>query len=192
MSRESSPGDAGRRTPADRGAPAQRSDAERAALEREHAAAARDAEAGGGAPPIDPEVRELGHELRRSVAVIYRRFRSLRAQGDLGESATEVLAALTATGPQSLSELADRDRVALSTISQTVNRLEQLGLVRREPDPRDGRRVSIVPTEAGAEIAAVDRVRRHAWFDRILADLPAEDRAVLDRAARILRDIGEA
>nr|WP_246287244.1 MarR family transcriptional regulator [Schumannella luteola] len=116
----------------------------------------------------------------------------MRAQGDLGESATEVLAALTATGPQSLSELADRDRVALSTISQTVNRLEQLGLVRREPDPRDGRRVSIVPTEAGAEIAAVDRVRRHAWFDRILADLPAEDRAVLDRAARILRDIGEA
>ncbi|TPW71688.1 MarR family winged helix-turn-helix transcriptional regulator [Schumannella sp. 10F1B-5-1] len=135
--------------------------------------------------------RELGQDLRRSIAAIYRRFRSLRAQGELGESATEVLAAITAAGPLTLSELADRDRVALSTISQTVNRLEKLGYVVREPDRVDRRRVRIVPTDAGAAIAASDREKRHAWFDRLIAELDPADRAALERSARILRELAE-
>ncbi|MFJ6653798.1 MarR family winged helix-turn-helix transcriptional regulator [Microbacterium sp. NPDC091313] len=145
-------------------------------------------------PPhaVDDDARALGRDVRRGVAAVYRRFRSLRAHGELGESATEVLAAITVAEPLTLSELADRDRVALSTISQTVNRLEKLGYVVRETDTVDRRRVRIVPTAAGAAIAASDRAKRHAWFDRRIADLDPADRAALERAAQILQELAEA
>lgn len=140
---------------------------------------------------IPEEAREIGREVRRGVAAVYRRFRSLRAHGELGEGATEVLAALTLGEPLTLTELAERDRVALSTISQTVNRLEALGYVVREPDAVDRRRVRIVPTAAGAAIAASDREKRHAWFDRRIAELDPADRAALERAGRIMQELAE-
>lgn len=69
------------------------------------------------------------------------------------------------------SELAELLRVDPGTVSPMIKRLEQLGLVRRRPDPRDGRRATLTLTAAGA---------RH--------DVPASgtvEQAVADALARV-------
>jgi DNA-binding MarR family transcriptional regulator len=52
-------------------------------------------------------------------------------------------------GPLSQTELAHRARVQTQTMSRTIERLEREGLVVREPDPADRRRMIVTRTDAG-------------------------------------------
>ncbi|WP_219416204.1 MarR family winged helix-turn-helix transcriptional regulator [Pseudonocardia nigra] len=49
------------------------------------------------------------------------------------------------TGPASVGELAQLAGLTASSITGVVDRLERAGHVRREPDPRDRRKVIVVP-----------------------------------------------
>jgi DNA-binding MarR family transcriptional regulator len=140
----------------------------------------------------DAASRVLGAEVRRSVAAVYRRFRSERAEGHLGEAATAVLELLVKWGPLGLSDLSGRERVALSTMSQTVNRLVSGGYVVRERDPEDGRRVRFVLTDTGRTLAEDSRARRHRWFDAQLQALTDDEREALAVSARLLTRIASA
>ena len=53
-------------------------------------------------------------------------------------------------GEQSVSELADRMGLDRSTLSPLVKRLESAGLVQRERDPEDERRVVVSTTRRGS------------------------------------------
>lgn len=85
-------------------------------------------------------LRDLDEKLSRAVARIYRRFRTERANGELGDAAMSALSHLHRFGPTSLSGLSENDRVTPASMSQTVNRLVSLDLAERTPDPADGRR----------------------------------------------------
>ena len=50
-----------------------------------------------------------------------------------------------------MSELAEESSGSLSRLSNVIKRLEQRGLVRREPDPGDGRYTNAILTEPGWE-----------------------------------------
>lgn len=74
------------------------------------------------------------------------------ALGGVGLSLAKhgVLATLAQEGaPMALSELAARQNCVRSNITQLVDRLEDDGLVRREPDPADRRGVRAVLTPEG-------------------------------------------
>ena len=86
-----------------------------------------------------------------------------------------------------MSRLAVRANAELSRLSHLMTRLEKRGLVRREPDPEDGRFTNAILTAAGhqhlVEVAPghVEKVRK------LVFDVLDEDtqRAVRDAAAAI-------
>src|SRR5437588_12669789 len=83
---------------------------------------------------------DLGGQVRSAVGRLYRRFRSERPEGGLGDAALEVLSRLHKHGPQTLTELSDHDRVSPASMSQTVNRLTSAGYAVRTSDPHDRRK----------------------------------------------------
>ncbi|GAA1050878.1 hypothetical protein GCM10009569_29970 [Arthrobacter russicus] len=127
--------------------------------------------------------------VRSAVAGLYRRFRAERGGGDLGDAAAEVLSVLCKSGPQTLKDLSELQRVTPASMSQVVNRLTSAGYAERGGDPRDGRKVIFTATAQGEELFLADRARRHAWFDANLVGLSAADRAALARAAEIMERI---
>lgn len=92
-------------------------------------------------------------------------------------------------------DLAARLGLAAPTTSELIDRLEQLGHARRRPDPHDGRRVKIEPTESAinAIVAAVapavrdtDRVAESftpTEQETIVRYLAATSAALRERAA---------
>ena len=104
-----------------------------------------------------------------------------------------LLAQLDQAVGRTLTDLAVAMGVALPTMSLSVDRMEGLGLVKRERDPGDGRRVALRLTEAGGRLARsrslLDPVRVRA----LLASLSPTERTagieavvVLARAAQRL------
>ena len=80
----------------------------------------------------------------------------LQRDSNLGMVEYQVLAMLS-TSPQRtmrMSSLAEVTNASLSRLSHLVKRLEQRGLVRREPDPTDGRFTNAILTEKGFETLA--------------------------------------
>ncbi|HEY3954766.1 MAG TPA: MarR family transcriptional regulator [Streptosporangiaceae bacterium] len=143
--------------------------------------------AGAGA-----EEGDLGGQLRSAVGRLYRRFRSERPEGSLGDAALAVLTRLHKHGPQTLTKLSEHDRVSPASMSQTVNRLTSAGYAVRTRDPGDGRKVLFSATAAGDELASATRAQRNAWLDEQLRALSAEDRAVIARAAALLSSIADS
>jgi DNA-binding MarR family transcriptional regulator len=141
--------------------------------------------------PAEAEEATLGGQLRSAVGRLYRRFRSERPEGSLGDAALAVLTRLQKHGPQTLTELSAYDRVSPASMSQTVNRLTSAGYAIRTRDPGDGRKVIFSATEEGSELASAARAQRNAWLDEQLRALSAEDRAVIARAADLLSRIAD-
>ena len=135
---------------------------------------------------------DLGSQLRSAVGRLYRRFRSERTEGSLGDAALAVLTRLHKHGPQTLTELSEHDRVSPASMSQTVNRLTSAGYAVRTRDPGDRRKVLFSATAEGDELASTARAQRNAWLDQRLQALSGEDRAVIARATALLSSIADS
>ena len=144
------------------------------------------------AQSAEVEGADLGGQVRSAIGRLYRRFRSERPEGSLGDTALEVLTRLHKHGPQTLTELSEHDRVSPASMSQTVNRLTSAGYAVRARDPDDGRKVLFSATAEGDELASAARAQRNAWLDQRLQALSAEDRAVIARATAILSRIADS
>lgn len=104
-----------------------------------------------------------------------------------------LLAQLDQAVGRTMTDLAVAMGVALPTMSLSVDRMEGLGLVKRERDPGDGRRVALRLTEAGGRLARTRSLLDPVRVRALLASLsPAERTAgieavvVLARAAQRL------
>ena len=144
-----------------------------------------------GAEATDVEGADLGGQVRFAVGRLYRRFRSERPEGGLGDAALEVLTFLHKHGPQTLTELSEQARVSPASMSQTVNRLTSAGYAVRTSDPDDRRKVLFSTTAEGDELASAARAQRNAWLDQRLQALSADDRAAIARAAALLHAIAD-
>jgi len=63
---------------------------------------------------------------------------------------------------RSFSELAASEGIATNILSDRLARLENSGIVRRIPDPEDGRRRLVMPTARGMELIPI-LLDLHAW-----------------------------
>jgi DNA-binding MarR family transcriptional regulator len=90
-----------------------------------------------------------------------------------------------------LSSLADVTNASLSRLSRVVDRLEERGLVRREPDRSDGRFTNAILTEEGFRLLAAAAPGHVAHVRSLVVDvLSAEQLRRLGRdAERILSRI---
>jgi DNA-binding MarR family transcriptional regulator len=57
-------------------------------------------------------------------------------------------------GPHTVRGLAARLDVSKPAVTRSLDRLEELGMARRGPDPRDRRSVLVLPTRRGNELLA--------------------------------------
>jgi len=130
---------------------------------------------------------DLGAVLERLVALI----RSLNTDNPMSRSASGTLATLERSGPSRLTALAARESVTQPAMTQLVSRLEDAGLVRREPDPSDGRVVRVVITDEGRALMARRRDERAGRLATLLAQLTPEQQQVLAGALPALNALAE-
>ena len=135
--------------------------------------------------------------LERAVPMLVRWFTrsdvraAMLADTDPALSATDawLLGRITDTGPVRLSELADWQEVDRSTMTTQVRRLEQIGLVSRAPDPRDGRASLVRATRTGAARHRRTKQTARAVYENLLADWSEGD---LQAAAQVAGRLVEA
>jgi DNA-binding MarR family transcriptional regulator len=139
-----------------------------------------------------PEDRENTELARRLLALAPRYMQwaamSLRAHRLDGDPSFRQLAVLfmVRDGVTSPAGIAQRLGISRAVVTGLLDRLEERGLVRREPDPADRRRLRIVLTTAGLD--ASERLGR-----AVVADLATElglssprERAALAAALALL------
>lgn len=133
---------------------------------------------------------ERAARLRLAITRVARRLRQ-EANADLSPSLTSALSSIERHGPVTPSDLANCERVQRPTITRVLARLEELELIERTADPADGRSTLVTITPVGRALLGDLRTRRDAFLADRLSRLPAEDRAVLDRASEVLESLLE-
>src|SRR5579859_298271 len=86
---------------------------------------------------------ELAQELRQLHGLGASFFRAAAARIGMTVTDMQVVDILVSTGPATAGQLADLTGLTTGAITGMLNRLEEAGLVRRERDPQDGRRVIV-------------------------------------------------
>ncbi|WP_326956677.1 MarR family winged helix-turn-helix transcriptional regulator [Amycolatopsis sp. NBC_01286] len=97
-----------------------------------------------------------------------------------------VLSALDDSPVRTQAALAQAIGADKTRIIGTLDELQDAGLISREPDPADRRVRLLAITEAGRERRRAAQGRIQAKEERLLARLPAADRAAFLRAAQAL------
>ena len=95
-------------------------------------------------------LEELARELRQFTGLGASFFRAAAARIGMTVTDMQVMDLLETSGPTTAGQLADLTGLTTGAITGMLNRLEETGLVHRERDPDDGRRV-IVRLEKGKD-----------------------------------------
>lgn len=88
-------------------------------------------------------VGELVQEMRQHQGLSASFVRAAAARIGVTVTDMQVIESLTSTGPMTAGQLADLTGLTTGAITGMINRLEQAGLVRRERDPEDARKVIV-------------------------------------------------
>jgi len=115
---------------------------------------------------------ELAFALRRRRGELPT---ALKQAGRLGDRHISALISLAVAGPATVSELAERMDMSIAHASLVVSELAGAGLVERDHDERDRRRI-IVSLSAAARPAVAEMRNRHAApLGRFLAELDDDE-----------------
>ncbi|MDA8344599.1 MAG: MarR family winged helix-turn-helix transcriptional regulator [Thermaerobacter sp.] len=112
--------------------------------------------------------------------------------GPATETQCRILAELLPARGMSISALALRVGSDRPWVSQVVERMRLAGLVEREPDQDDRRRVRVRLTAAGRRSAAQLRIALQEQVQRLLARIPSARRQAVLEALGSLADALEA
>jgi DNA-binding MarR family transcriptional regulator len=117
----------------------------------------------------------------------------LQRDSNLGMVEYQVLAMLSQSPEQTMrmSSLAEITNASLSRLSHLVKRLEKRGLVRREPDPADGRFTRAILTDQGFQTLAAAAPGHVAHVRSLVIDVlsPEQLRRLGQTADRIISRI---
>jgi DNA-binding MarR family transcriptional regulator len=147
-----------------------------------------------GSPPDPPAApggaERIAADLRAALGPLVRRLRQFRPGDELTLSQTSALVRLDREGPASSSELAAAEGIRPQSMCTIVGVLQERGLVAREQDPADGRRVVLSLTAAGREGllgARAERARR--LTEAITEELTGDEQRQLAAAIPLLERI---
>ena len=99
-------------------------------------------------------IQDCMQSLRRIVKALETYSQGVEKRFDLTGPQLWALWELGRSGPLALKDLAERMKLDSSTLVGVVDRLVAKGLIVRNPDATDRRRISLVPTSKGEEILA--------------------------------------
>lgn len=109
-------------------------------------------------------------------------FRTHFGRLDLTFPQALVLTVLGQEGPVPISTLAEQTGSANSTVSGVVDRLEKLGLARRERSQTDRRVIYVSATEKYHELRKTAETNVGDYFDSLLGNLSREDQELIAAA----------
>ncbi|MFD1722303.1 MarR family winged helix-turn-helix transcriptional regulator [Amnibacterium endophyticum] len=135
----------------------------------------------------DDQALVLEQQLRRFAR--QQRSRRPRLEG-VGDRAAQVLGGVARAGEDaSPGAIADALQMAGPNVAAVLRELEEAGLVRRDRDPVDGRRVRLELTPDGEAVVVAHRAARAAWLRVALEQAlsPAEQQLLLDAGALLDR-----
>jgi DNA-binding MarR family transcriptional regulator len=112
----------------------------------------------------------VAEALINGVTILKRRMRLVQSDGEVTIPERSALGKLS-RGPATSAELARQEQISPQSMGATFASLESRGLVRREADPRDGRRIVLSVTAAGSDVLAS---RHNAQAERIAQALAAD------------------
>jgi DNA-binding MarR family transcriptional regulator len=129
--------------------------------------------------------------IRRGTMAFTTRIRAERIGAlSLGQSA--VLGQIYRHGPMTPSELADRLRTKPQSLTRTFAALEEQALLRRMPDPGDGRQSLLSITPAGRHALREELRPRDAWIAAMIErELTPAERDLLVIASGLLERLAE-
>jgi DNA-binding MarR family transcriptional regulator len=94
-------------------------------------------------------------------------------------------------GACDITALVDTLQVSKAAAGQLVERMEQQGLVERQPDPQDHRARRVSMTEKGKALVEASIAARQAWMADLLAGIPGQERPEIARVLRLLTAAAE-
>ena len=131
---------------------------------------------------LAPDTTELANRLRPVLLKLARELRrEIHSLGVTGGQAA-LLVDIKRSPGVGVRELAARERVSVPAVSKFVARMEEAGLVRREPVGGDRRRVGLHVTEAGHRVLRSIRSKRTAWLAARLRTLESHQLDAIDAA----------
>jgi DNA-binding MarR family transcriptional regulator len=127
-------------------------------------------------------ISRLERRIRPLLEVVY-------SQHGLESWEFDVLATLRRSGSPfrlTAGQLLESTMITSGAMTNRITRLEQRGLVRREPDPTDGRVVQVVLTAAGREVVDAAVTDHTANEATIVGTMSADERDSLEQLLRRL------
>lgn len=115
-------------------------------------------------------------------------FRSHFGRMDLTFPQAMVLTVLGEDGPVPISTLAERTGSANSTVSGIVDRLEKLGLAKRQRSETDRRVIYVSATEKYATLRDKAATDVRSYFSTLMEHMSEEDRALVASALQKLEE----
>lgn len=121
-------------------------------------------------------------DVTRLYVALGRLNRTLRREvpdATVGHGALSALATLVDGGPLRVGALAEAEGISAPSMTRILASLEQLGHLRRTPDPDDGRAQLVAATDSGARLVTEGRSRRLVALARRMEGLDASTREQL-------------
>jgi len=141
---------------------------------------------------ISDSAARSARDLRVVFSRLRRRIREVATDEDLTPSQESALTLVGKHGAATASALASAEGVRPQSMAATLAALDQHGLIRRSPDPEDGRRQLISLTEAGRERVEDNRQVREEWLARAFEDRYTEqERRTIVDALTLLERLSE-
>jgi DNA-binding MarR family transcriptional regulator len=130
--------------------------------------------------------RETADKLHSASIHVLRRVAREDPASGLSAARLSALSVLVFGGARTLGELANAEQVRPPTMTNIVRGLEEAGLVRREPDPTDGRVARVRATAKGERVLQQARRRRIENLAERLAALSPQEVARVRAAADLV------
>src|SRR5689334_6900968 len=135
---------------------------------------------------VSPADRTVADRLHSAAVHLLRRLRRQDEAMGLTPARASALSMMVFGGPVTIGSLAAAEQITPPTATRLVVGMERDGLVRREPDPGDGRVVWLHATPKGTRTLHEGRRRRVAALAEDLAALTASERETLAATTDIL------
>ncbi|WP_407649891.1 MarR family transcriptional regulator [Gordonia pseudamarae] len=131
----------------------------------------------------------LPGDLSLVVVRLARRLRGRRGTKSVSLTQLSALNTLHHEGPMTPGALAMAERVQPPSMTRVIASLTELGMVRREPHPTDGRQAIVTLAERGIDAISAELAAREEWLSRRLAELTPDERETLEKVVGIMDKI---